>query len=140
MAVRLGAFLQKVVARPSNSILGNPIRTISLRKTTTVEGQCAPGNAIPSHSVELVRSCIECNNSPSNGNGGAKNSCTCSPCIDEGDPPEDPSPGEVRPSSAWIWLIFKCVTVGLVGDIDDVHGGDAPGDNKDEFLDDGFRV
>ena len=36
--------------------------------------------------------------------------------------------------------MFKCVTVGLVGDVDDVLGGDALGDNNEEFLDDGFRV
>ena len=69
-------------------------------KRQTLKEQCIPGNAIPSHSVELVRFCTECNSSPSNGNGGTKNSWRFSPTIDEGDPPEDPSPGELCPSSA----------------------------------------
>lgn len=103
-----------------------------------LEKQCAPGSTIPSHSVELVRSCMECNSSPSNGNGGAKNSWTFRPCIDVGDPPEDPSPDECPPSSTRIWPILKCATFDLTGDIDDLLG-DVLDVNEAEFLDD-FRA
>lgn len=106
-----------------------------------MERRCTPGNAMPCHSVELVKFCIECNNSPSNGNGGAKNSCTLSPFIDDGESPEDPSAGEPRPSSAWIWwiwLVLPYFAFGLAGEIDDLLG--EPEANEDEFLDDGFRV
>jgi hypothetical protein len=112
---------------------------VSIRETPPLKEQCAPGNAIPSHSVELVRFCIECNNSPSNGNGGMKNSCTFSPVIGEDDP-EDPSPGEFCASSAWIWPIFRWVTFLMTGDIDNLLGVAVLDTNEDGCLGVGFRV
>ena len=106
----------------------------------TLKERYAPGNAIPSHSVEVVKFCIECSSSPSNGSGGAKNSWTFNPCIDDGDPPEDPSPVGLCASSAWIWLIGGCATSGVTGYNDDLIGEVVPDANEDEFLDVGFRV